>query len=726
MRIWLAVLLLGTPSLSGFARSGIITTYAGPQLPVDGSWATTQDIGKSKSVASDGAGGFYFVSDIQCRVYRVTEDGSLHFVAGDGTKGYSGDGGPATSAQLNVPLGIAVDTTGNLFIADAVNNRIRKVTPDGFISTVAGNGTKGYSGDGGPATLAQLNVPVGIAADAAGNLFVTDSFNARIRKVTPDGFISTVAGNGIAGFSGDGGPATSAQLLSPQDVAVDAAGNLFIADPSNFRIRKVTPDGLIRTVAGSGTSGCSADAGLATSVEIGVVFGVEVDIEGNLIIADEGCNRIRKVTPDGLISTIAGDGTPGYGGDDGPATSAQLHMPREVAVDTEGNLFIADLYNARIRKVTPDGLITTVAGNGTHGYCGDGGPATSAQLYNPLGVAVDMAGNLFIVDNGNERIRKVTPDGLISTVAGDGIQGYSGDGGPATSAQFYGLFGIAADAAGNLFVTDTYNARIRKITPGGLISTVAGDGTPGNSGDGGPATSAQLWWPYGIAVDAAGNLFIADTGNCLIRKVTPDGFISTVAGNGLRGFGGDDGPAASAWFNYPYGIAVDTVGNLFIADRYNARIRKVTPRGFISTVAGIGTQGYSGDGGPATLAQLSYPSGVAVDKAGNLYIADQMNGRIRKVTPGGLISTVAGNGTQGYSGDGGPATSAQFYIPYGVAVDTAGNLFISDSENDRIRKVTPITTCSRLAFDSGGSAIHRTRQNSIRRHLEVKAQNSRQ
>jgi sugar lactone lactonase YvrE len=693
-------------------------------MPVSGELATTQDIGNPASVASDGAGGFYFASDIQSRVYRVDADGGLSFVAGNGTKGYSGDGGPATSAQLNHPVGIAVDATGNIFIADSVNSRIRKVAPDGVISTVVGNGTKGHSGDGGPATSAQLDGPVGIAVGAMGNLYIADSSSSRIRKVTHDGFISTVAGNGTHGFGGDGGPATSAQLFFPEAVAVDGAGNIFISDSSNSRIRKVTPDGFISTLAGSDTSACSGDVGLAVSMQLGVVSGVAVDIEGNLFIAERGCDRVRKVTPDGLMRTVAGNGNPGYGGDGGPATSAQLRLPQGVSVDKAGNLFIADFVNARIRKVTPDGLIGTVAGNGTYGFSGDGGPATSAQIFNPLGVAVDEAGNLFFADNGNYRVRKVTPDGFISTVAGDGTQGYSGDGGPATSAQLDGPVGIAVDTAGNLFIADSYNARIRKVTPDGFVSTVAGDGNPGYSGDGGPATSARLYWPYGIAVDAAGNLFIADTGNCVIRKVTPDGLIRTIAGNGLRGFGGDDWPATFAWFNYPYGIAVDRAGNLFISDQYNGRIRKVTPSGFISTVAGNGTQGYSGDGGSANLAQLHYPSGVAVDTDGNLYIADQFNGRIRKVTPSGFISTVAGNGTQGYSGDGGPATSAQFFIPYGVAVDTAGNLFISDMENDRIRKVTAIPPCDTLKLSSRGSAMCQTKRSVKRRQDAMKTRNS--
>ena len=354
-------------------------------------------------------------------------------------------------------------------------------------------------------------------------------------------------------------------------------------------------------------------------------------------------------------------------------------------------LFFAQLS---LTGFAQSGIITTVAGNGAQGFSGDGGPATSAMLYLPFGVAVDTAGNLFIADAGNNLIRKVTPSGVISAVAGNGTQGFSGDGGPATTAQLNYPRGVAVDTAGNLFIADTDNNLIRKVTPGGVISTVAGIGTQGFSGDSGPAISAQLFSPYGVAVDTAGNLFIADTVNNRIREVTPAGVINTVAGNGTQSSGGDGGPAISAQLFSPTGVAVDATGNLFIADLGNNRIREVTPAGVISTVAGNGTQGFSGDSGTATAAQLNYPRGVAVDTAGNLFIADFDNFRIRKVTPAGVISTVAGNETQGFSGDGGPATAAQLYSPTAVAVDTAGNLFIADLGNNRVRMVTGVAFTS--------------------------------
>jgi sugar lactone lactonase YvrE len=339
----------------------------------------------------------------------------------------------------------------------------------------------------------------------------------------------------------------------------------------------------------------------------------------------------------GNIDTVAGNGAVGYSGDNGPATAANLSVPEAVAVDAAGNIYIADTFNYVIRRVAAStGYISTVAGTGTQGYSGDGGPATIAELYMPTGVAVDVAGNIYFADN--QRIRKVTAStGIITTVAGSGTQGYSGDGGPTTSAELNWPWAVAVDAAGNIYFTDTDNQRIRKVAVStGIITTVAGTGTPGYSGDGGPATSAELNSPFGIAVDAAGNIYIADYFNNRVRKVTAStGDISTFAGNGTQGFSGDGATATSAEMHYPTSVAVDTVGNIYIADDVNDRIRKVTAStGIIQTVAGTGSTGYSGDGRPATSGELFWPYGVAVDTANNIYIADKDNNRIRAVGSG--------------------------------------------------------------------------------------------
>jgi hypothetical protein len=369
-------------------------------------------------------------------------------------------------------------------------------------------------------------------------------------------------------------------------------------------------------------------------------------------LASGVANAQIKLPKVGLISTLAGNGTAGFSGNGGLATGAELDEPSGVAVDTSGNLYIADYYNNRIRKVTAStGDISTVAGNGTAGYSGDGGAATSAELYWPYGVAVDMSGNIYIADSTNERIRKVTAStGVISTVAGNGTVGHSGDGGAATSAELDNPHGVAIDGSGNIYIADGYNNRIRKVTVStGTITTVAGNGTAGYSGDGGAATSAELDWPFGVALDTSGNIYIGDYNNNRVRKVTVStGIITTVAGDGYKigrgnsgGYSGDGGLATSAELNQPLGVAVDVSGNIYIADLFNYRIRKVTvSTGIISTVAGDGTAGYAGDGGSATSAEI-YASGVALDNAGTIYIADVNNQRVRAVGgvgPSGYIN----------------------------------------------------------------------------------------
>ena len=699
------IILLVTPLARGQA---IITTVAGGTWAfIDGGPATSAPLGMvdgpagTVGVAVDAAGNLYATDQDNNLVFKVSPTGALTVVAGNGIPRFSGDGGPATGASLYRPTGVAVDAAGSIYIADTGNGRIRKVGLSGIIGTVAGNGKSGFSGDGGPATSASLDGPSGVAVDAAGNLYIADSTssysggNNRIRKVSPSGIISTVAGNGTAGFSGDGGLATNASLNVPSGIAVDAADNLYIADARNNRVRRVAPSGIISTVAGGG-SGFPGGNGPATSASLSWPSSVAVDAAGNLYITDQGNGRIRKVSPSGMISTAAGSGQGGFTGDGGPATLASLWRPTGVAVDAAGSLYIADQLNNRIRKVSPSGIISTLAGNGGSKSLGDGGPATSAVLKSPQGVAADAAGNLYIADSANNRARKVDPSGTITTVAGNGVGGFSGDGGPATAASLYGPAGVAVDAAANLYVADgQINGRIRKVSLSGIIATVAGGGPLPVSGypspgDGGPATRASLCNPSGVAVDAAGSLYIAAVCDNSIRKVSASGIIDTVAGMGAGqgvGFSGDGGPATSALLSSPVGVAVDAASNLYIADSGNQRIRRVSPSGIISTVAGNGQGGFTGDGGPATLASLWRPTGVAVDAAGSLYIADQLNNRIRAVSPSGIISTVAGNGTVGSSGDGLSATSASLAGPRGVAVDAGGNLYIADTGNNRVRRV---------------------------------------
>jgi sugar lactone lactonase YvrE len=556
---------------------------------------------------------------------------------------------PARSASLSSVVAVAVDAGGNMYIAASALNVIFRVDAGtGQLTRFAGNGTAGYSGDNGPAAGAKLSGPLAVAVDAAGNVYIADTYNNVIRKVS-SGVITTIAGNGSGagnatvgsgGYSGDGGPATSAQLNNPYGVAVDAGGSLYIADGFNNVIRKVS-NGVISTFAGNGygagvgpvTGGYSGDNGQAVSAELDRPSGVAVDAAGSVYIADSGNNVVRLVS-NGLITTVAGNGTLGSSGDNGPAISAQLFQPNSVAVDTAGNLYVSFFMGNTVRRIT-NGVITTVAGGGYQTGPEYNGPATNLESFDIECAAVDTAGNLYIADAGNNVIRKVAK-GVISTVAGNGAPSYSGDNDPATSAELYIPQGVAVDTASDVYIADHGNNVVRMVSKG-IITTIAGNGTGGYSGDVGLAASAQLNGPTGVAVDANGNLYIADAGNNVIREVS-NGIITTLAGNGKAGYSGDNGPAASAQLSLPSGVAVDTAGNLHIADTGNQRVRKIS-NGLITTIAGNGasyqigpstTGGYSGDGGPATDAELNMPRGVAVDLSGNVYIDDASNGEFAR------------------------------------------------------------------------------------------------
>jgi cysteine-rich repeat protein len=659
---------------------------------------TSVGLNVPSGVAVDASGNVFVADTYNNRVRRVEgETGVVTTVAGTGAAGFSGDDGPATSAQLSRPGGVVVDGLGNLFIADTGNHRIRRVEAStGVITTVAGTGVAGSSGDGGPATSAQLTEPAGLAVDGLGNLFIADTGNHRIRRVdATTGVMATVAGTGAAGSSGDGGPAANAALNMPWRVAVGGAGHLYIADTMNHRIRRVDAvTAFITTVAGTGAAGFGGDGGPAISALLDHPRGVAVDGLGHLYIADTVNHRIRRVdAATGLITTVAGTGEAGFSGDDGPATIALLEIPWHVAVDRFGHLFIADMGNQRIRRVdAATQAITTVVGTRDRGFLGDGGFGTSARLAEPSGVGVDGFGNLFIADYSHHRIRRVDgATGVITTAAGTGLAGFSGDGITGTSAQFYYPSALAIDGLGNLFVSDEWNHRVRRWdATTGVVVTVAGTGIAGFSGDGGPATSAQLRLPSGVAVDDLGNVFIAEPLNHRVRRIdAATGVITTVAGTGVGGFSGDGGPATTAQVNQPYAVAIDGRGNLFIADRGNHRIRRVDgATGEITTVAGTGESGFSGDGGPATSAQLNQPRGVAVDGLGNIIIADYSNHRIRRVDGATeVITTLAGTGEFAFSGDGGPATDASLWLPIGVAIDDLGNMFVADAANHRVRRV---------------------------------------
>lgn len=618
----------------------------------------------------------------------------------------SGDQGPATAALLDFPERVFVDTKGNVYIADTNNHRVRKIS-SGRVTDIAGTGTAGDSGDGNPAVAAQLNYPGGVAVDATGNVYIYDADNFRIRKVDTNGIITTFAGNGQSGSSPDGSLAAKAMLglTGNGSLTVDSAGNVYFSDVSNFAVRKVSvATGILTTVAGTlGKTGNSGDGGLATSATLQNPCGLAFDSSANLYIVDAFNHNVREVSAKtGIITTVVGTGGFGATGDGGPATAATLGSPFDIAIDSQGDLFIVDAYNNSVREVTagPTPTITRIAGS-TAGYSGDGGPAPAAQLSNPVGVAVDSSGAVYIADTANQRIR-VVKAGVISEFAGaDHAQG---DGGKAIDAVLFFPDRMAWDSAGNLFIADVNNNRVRKVTPGGIIDTVAGNGSSVVSGDGGPAISAGLDAPAAVAVDSSGNLFIATENQ--IREVDIHGNINTVVNTAnTAGFSGDGAAATAALLNNPVGLAFDSSGNLYIADSYNHRIRKVSG-GNITTIAGSGpvclnpcnNGSFTGDGGPATSATMAYPWDVAFDRSGNLLIADSNNNRIRLVNADGNINTVAGSGTNsGSSGDLGPATSALLDSPTGVAADSSGNFYIADDSNNVVRMVDGLGVISTIA-----------------------------
>ncbi|HTX35441.1 MAG TPA: IPT/TIG domain-containing protein [Bryobacteraceae bacterium] len=701
----------------------VIFTFAGGVPPVTPAPAAASSVGDPPRAAVDSAGNVYFGSDHA--IFKVDLTGTLTCIAGTGREGFSGDGGPATSAQMSYPWGVAVDAAGNVYFTDKNSNNIRRIAVNGTINTFAGSAAAGFAGDGGPATAALFSGPSGLAADSAGNLYVADTGNQRIRKIAPDGTVSTVAGTGNQGYGNDGAPALSADLNSPEGVAVDPSGNLYIADTENQRVREVAKDGIISTIAGSGFPGYSGDNGPAVQATLFLPTDVAADSSGNVYIADLGSSRIRMVS-NGNITTIAGSDAgilPTVGQ---AAVSIRFNGPTGVAVDGAGNVYFAEgsigsgsglgTGDYRVWEIT-QGIADSAAGDGLESYGGDGGPAATAQVNNPAGMAFDSAGNLYIADSGNNRVRRISPSGTIVTVAGTGVAGYSGDNGPATSAQLNGPSGVAVDTAGNLYIADTGNNRVRVVLANGTMVTLAGNGNAAFAGDGGPATQASLHAPLGVAVDRSGNVFIADTLSLRVREVVVgSSIIQTLAGNGVAGYSGDGGPATNAALNSPSSVALDSAGNLYFTDELNGLVRKISPIGVITTVAGtpppigpgLTAVITGGDGGPATQALLLAPKGVLVDGSGNLYITDSGENRVRMVSSNGIISTLAGDGTCCYSGDGGLGTVAQLNVPWGLAMDTAGNLYVTDSGNDAIRQLMPAGSTAFLlrvanaASDQGG------------------------
>jgi sugar lactone lactonase YvrE len=728
----------------------IISTFAGGGAP--GGAATAVDLPGPSAAIRDAAGNTYIAAPYSTYVFKLS-GGTVSPYVGVGYESFCGDSGPAGSACLGLPNGLTLDSKGNLYIADYGNSRIRKVDTSGNITTVAGNGTKcepntGVCGDGGLATNAQLNFPMSVAVDGAGNVYIADAFDNRIRCVLAVsggcggsklnvGDITTYAGTGLpcgnpATACGDGGSPTAAQLNFPQGVAFDGAGDLYIADTRDNRIRMIPAGGAsISTVAGTGTvciptTPCG-DGNPATSAYLHMPMAVFVDSSNNIYIADTNDNKVRCVVGVasgcggsavgvGKITTLAGNGAQGFTGDGGSAVNAELNFPGDVFLDTAGNLVISDTGNQRIRQVSA-GTITTLAGGGSGG---DGGPPAGAILENPYNVAVDGSGNIYIADTANNRVRFVNvKTNLITTIAGNGNVGYSGDTGPAASATLNGPTGVALDPSGNLWIADNGNLVIREVNATTqIINTVAGTGkscfpTNAKCGDGGPATGATFAMPLAIAFDSAGDLFIADDTAHRIREVNAaTQIISTVAGTGFEGHKGNGGPATSANLDHPTGIAVDSTGTFYISDSYNNAIRYVKA-GVINAYAFNGLTQLGGDGGPALNASMWSPLELALDPGANLFVGGGNDNVVQRVDfASGTVGTVAGtypSGRGGYAGDGGPAVGSKL-SNVGVAVDGQGNLYIADAGNNRVRAVhlTPAATLPTKPVNFGTEPLHVT------------------
>jgi hypothetical protein len=764
-----------------YTPNDIYTIVGGGTPP---STPLTADLAGASAAIEDSSGNVYIAAPDSAYVFKLTSAGVLSTYAGLGYGGHSADGNQASKSTIYAVAGLAMDKAGDVYFADAAGSRIREVNPKGVISTVAGNGDKcdhaEVCGDGGLAIDANLNLPESVVLDASGNLYIADANDNRIRVVNmtkstitiagvsiAPGDIQSVAGleNDITGCAnsqtacGDGGAANKAYLNLPYGVALDSAGNIYIADTEDQKIRVVNTQattitiagvsiapGDIETVVGNGIacsnpiSGCG-DGRVPTSAEVTRPQGIFIDPSSDIFIADTGDSRIREVsTATGLISTVVNSaGTPGFTGDGGAAASAQLDLPGGIWVDSAGDLFVSDSGNAHVRVVNNQasaitvggttiqaGDIETIAGGGNGG---DGGSPTKATLALPWDV-VEHGGNIYIVDQGDNRIREVVnPLGsspTISTVAGNGSAGYSGDGGLATAATLNGPSSLAFDASGNMYIADSDNLVIREVNATtGIISTVVGNGsscypTTAACGDGGVATSASFSFPLNITFDLSGNLYISDWQGYKIRKVVPSGgnvatgTISTIAGTGVSGSKGNGGAATSANLNHPAGLVVDSSGNVYISDQYNNEIRQVNTSGIINSWALNGDAKLAGDGLLAGQASMWNPLELAIDPSNNVYISGGNDNVVQRISAAtGIYSTVAGSSTNaiqgGYGGDKGPAIDAKM-ANLGAWVDGSGNLYIADGGNNRIRYVplAPAATAAPTALALGQWAIGAT------------------
>ena len=600
--------------------------------------------------------------------------------------------GTARDARFNAPNAAAFDASGNLYIADTQNHTIRKMTPSGAVTTLAGlAGIKG-SRDG-LGSAARFYLPYGVAVNASGNVYVADQRNHTIRKITPSGLVTTLAGQ--AGSSGAAdGTGGAARFYDPSGVATDVSGSIYVADNFNATIRKITQAGVVTTLAGSAGQSGHVD-GKGAEARFYHPGAVATDASGNVYVAED--SMIRKITPQGVVTSLAGDSM-GHGNRDGTGSAASFNYPSGIALDSAGNVYVADTDGGTIRRVTPAGVVTTLAGSEAFGSVdGTGSAATFAR---PTGVAVDPAGNVIVTEEGSV-LRRVTPTGVVTTIAGL-ANAYGNVDGKGLNARFYLPVGVATDRLGNVYVADAYASTIRKITPAGEVSTLAGLETVKGTADG-QGSAARFNAPWSVAVDGAGNVYVADMNNHTIRRITSSGAVTTLAG--LAGsYGSADGTGSAARFYGPAGVATDGSGNVYVADSGNDTIRRVTPSGVVTTLAGLAGSYESADG-TGSAARFRNPQGVATDATGNVYVADTNNHTIRRITSSGAVTTLAGAPRSQGRTDG-AANEARFNYPYGLAVDAGGNVWVADTSNDTVRKITPggVVTTEAGVAEVAGSA----------------------
>ena len=654
-----------TVQVTTFAGSGDQGGYdaQGTAATFFGAWAVTVD-----------STGNVYVVDTWSRIIRkITPAGAVTTFAGVYTGSGSGSlvDGPANASYFNNPIGIAVDLSGNVYVADTGNNCIRRIA-GGQVITFAGKSTAGFLDAIG--SNAQFSGPTGVACDSVGNLYVADAGNNRIRYInTTTSNVTTFSGSTAGSADGAIGIAT---FSNPYSITLDLSGNIYVVDNST-KVRKIS-NNTVSTIITNSPNGT-----------YGVAAAIAVDYGGNIYLTDyENTSYIIKVTPSGLFSNIAGSG---YGLTDGYGSVAKFKHPAGIACDSVGNLYVADTYNNVIRLLTPlptpqryiidsNVQVSTLAGSGAIGS--NDGQGTAAKFHYPTDVTCDYAGNIYITDTGNNIIRKITPGGLVSTFAGSAAAAFAD--GQGTSASFYRPYFMVFDLFGNLIVSDSFNNRIRKITPSGFVSTLAGSGIQGSAD--GPGSNATFSEPSGIVCDSAGNIFVSDCTGNKIRKIDINSNVTTFAGSGVGA--SVDGQGTAASFNGPRGITIDSFGNLYISDFNNNIIRKIDTSANVTTFAGSGVDGSVDGQGKA--ASFYRPNGITCDPIGNIYVAETYGNTIRKITPSGYVSTVAGTGRSS-SADNTTGLNAGFDTPYGIGINAAGVLYVVDTYGQRIRTVTPTT-----------------------------------